>query len=171
MKREVLLGFCLLFIFVLCPLHILAQEYRQWSLPEGAKARLGKGFARDIAYSPDGSRFAVAGSIGIWIYDTTTYQEVNLLTGRAKPVYSYNVAFSPDGQTIANANFDDIQLWHAATGEQKQTFTGMGWVSCVSFSPDGRTLASVGEGNTIRLWDTATGMHRQILSRHSGGSL
>ena len=39
----------------------LAQDSPQWHLPEGASARLGKGTIRDIAYSPDGSRLAVAG--------------------------------------------------------------------------------------------------------------
>ena len=42
----------------------------QINLPERAIARLGKGSIRDIAYSPDGSRLAVAGSVGIWVYDT-----------------------------------------------------------------------------------------------------
>ena len=31
----------LLILFALCPLSTSAQEYTQWSLPEGAKARLG----------------------------------------------------------------------------------------------------------------------------------
>ena len=44
----------------------VAQEYTRWGLPEGAKLRLGKGRVNRIAYSPDGARLAVAGSIGIW---------------------------------------------------------------------------------------------------------
>ena len=35
------------------------------NLPEGAKARLGKGTIEDIAYSPDGEFLAVASSIGV----------------------------------------------------------------------------------------------------------
>ena len=59
-----------------------AQDYTQWNLPEGAKARLGKGNIRDIKYSPDGKMLAVAGSIGIWLYDTeNNYQETGLPYG------------------------------------------------------------------------------------------
>ena len=45
------------------------------------KRRLGKGEIHEIQYSPDGTRLAVASRIGIWLYDTTTYQAVALLTG------------------------------------------------------------------------------------------
>ena len=48
--------------------NIFAQDYTQWHLPEGAKARLGKGSISDIQYSPDGTRLAVASSLGIWLY-------------------------------------------------------------------------------------------------------
>ena len=67
-------------LFILFTLNASAQDYTQWHLPEGAKARLGKGAIHEIQYSPDGTRLAVASSIGIWLYDTTTYQEVALLT-------------------------------------------------------------------------------------------
>ena len=58
-----------------------AQDFPQWHLPAGAKARLGKGSIHEIAYSPDGTRLAVASSIGIWLYDAQTYQELSLLIG------------------------------------------------------------------------------------------
>ena len=58
-----------------------AQDSPQWHLPEGATARLGKGWIREIAYSPDGTRLAVAGSIGIWLYDAQTDEALDLLTG------------------------------------------------------------------------------------------
>ncbi|MCE2451113.1 MAG: PD40 domain-containing protein, partial [Candidatus Latescibacteria bacterium] len=91
----------LLFLF---SLNTFAQDYAQWSLPEGAKMRLGKGrLSGNIAYSPDGTRLAVASSIGIWLYDTATHQEVALLTGHN--LWGWSVAFSPDGQTIASASF------------------------------------------------------------------
>ena len=60
----------------------------QLNLPEGATARLGKGGIGDLQYSPDGTRLAVAGSIGIWLYDTATYQEIALLTGHTSRVNS-----------------------------------------------------------------------------------
>ena len=42
-----------------------AENYTQIRLPDGAKARLGKGSISDIAYSPDGTRLAVSGSLGV----------------------------------------------------------------------------------------------------------
>ena len=59
----------------------IAQNYTQWDLPEGAKARLGKGTITEIAYSPDGTRLAVSGSRGVWIYDAQSGDELDLLTG------------------------------------------------------------------------------------------
>lgn len=50
-----------------------AEAYTQWQLPEGVLARLGKGWVTDCVFSPDGSHLVVASSIGIWIYETTTY--------------------------------------------------------------------------------------------------
>ena len=34
-----------------------AQDYTQWGLPEGAKARIGKGSINDMRYSPDGTLY------------------------------------------------------------------------------------------------------------------
>ena len=81
----------LILLLTLCSPNIFAQSYTQWGLPEGAIARLGKGSINEIHYSPDGTRLAVASSIGIWIYDTATYQEVAQLTGFAGGITSHGV--------------------------------------------------------------------------------
>ena len=61
----------LLILFTLFSLNTVAQDSPQWHLPDGAKARLGKGtISGNIAHSPDGTRLAVASAIGIWLYDT-----------------------------------------------------------------------------------------------------
>ena len=158
-----------LFLCALCLPHSGAQDFPQWGLPKGAQARLGKGIIREIQYSPDGTRLAVASSIGIWLYDTATHQEVALLTRHTNEVNS--VAFSPDGNTITSGSEDNaIRLWNADTGKHEQTLIGhTHWVSSVAFSPDGNTIVSGSEDNTIRLWDADTGKHQETLKGHNGG--
>ena len=155
MKSKVF--FSLMFLSVsmfLCSPHASAEyePHTQWGLPEGAKARLGKGYLGEIAYSPDGTRLAVASSIGIWLYDAQTGQEVALLTRHTKGVSS--VAFSPEGWTLASGSYDyTVRLWEVSTGVPLRTFTGhTDWVWSVAFSPDGTTLTSSSWDDTILLW-------------------
>jgi WD40 repeat protein len=132
-----------------------AQNYITWSLPDGAVARLGKGsITGNVAFSPDGTRLAVASSIGIWIYDARPgkEKELDLFTGHTGEVTA--LAFSPDGATIASANWDGtLYLWNAVTGEQLFTLEGhKGWVSAAAFSPNLDTIASGSYDGTILLW-------------------
>ena len=74
----------LLILFMLSTLCIpssFAQDSPQWHLPERSMARLGKGWLSEIKYSPDGTRLAAGGSLGVWIYDTATDEEIALFTG------------------------------------------------------------------------------------------
>ena len=155
-----------LIAFTLIALNTFAQDSPQWGLPEHAKARLGKGYVtRSIAYSPDGTRLAVATDIGVWLYDTSTYEEAALLSGHMQGVF--NVAFSPDGATIASASgWEDasVRLWDAASGAQKMVLDGgPSWVNSIAFSPDGKTLASTARHSGLKFWDTVTGEEKRVL--------
>ena len=103
MKRTSFLILLTLLIFSTRYLPISsAQDYTQWALPEGAKARIGKGEINDIRYSPDGTLLAVAGSVGIWLYDAETLQELALLGGgKHSP---RNISFSPDSTTLVSGD-------------------------------------------------------------------
>ena len=150
-----------------------AEALSQSNLPDGAKARLGKGRIFDVAYSPDGKRLAVASSIGVWLYDAETGVELNLLTGHAyyawvenyAQPYVRNVSFSPDGQTLLSRYIDGSAIvWDAVTGELLLDRLGGGDV--ISLSPDGSILASGGSGagwGSIRFYDVTTGEHLRTI--------
>ena len=110
MKTTLLFLLILLIISSGIP-QISAAEYEagtQIALPEGALARLGKGNAKMATFSPDGGLLAVAGSIGVWLYDVQSYKEVSLLTGHTRHVAC--VAFSPDGKILASGSTDGTIL-------------------------------------------------------------
>ena len=152
----------LIFLLILSQPNGFAEDSTRWRLPGGAKARLGKGSIKQIAYSPNGIHLAAAGSAGIWIYDVTIHREMALLTENTGPLSG--VAFSPDGSTIVSGYASaDILVWDVKTGKRKQTLsTEQEWISSVAFSPDGKIIASGGacvEGMCpgITLLDTQTG--------------
>ncbi|MDE0637517.1 MAG: sigma-70 family RNA polymerase sigma factor [Candidatus Poribacteria bacterium] len=144
-------------------------------LPKDAITRFGKGYVFDFAYSPDGTRLALASTIGVWLIDVPTGEELNLLTGHTGHLsghtyYVSGVVFSPDGKTLVSFcswdyNDDDTtHFWDAVTGESKAVLTG--GTDPFVFSPDGKTLASSG-GGVIHLWDGATGEPKATLKEHT----
>ena len=141
------------------------QDHSRVNLPDGAIARLGKGGVsyrdRGIAFSPDGRRLAVATSMGVWLYDAETFDELALLTGHKEEVIV--VAFSPDGTKLASGSgfhFPGIlKLWDVKTGQNINTFqVERGSTDSISFSPDGKMLAWAN-----RMWDVDTGQQLDIL--------
>ena len=119
----------------------------------GASARLGRGTVVAVQYSPDGTRLAVGGGVGIWLYDAHSHEVLLLLTDHTSAVWS--VAFSPDGETLASGGGDGtVRLWDARTGTLQHTLEGHTFrVHSVAFSPDGETLASGSWDGTVLLWD------------------
>ena len=141
------------------------QDYSRVNLPDGAIVRLGKGGVsykdRGIAFSPDGSRLAVATSMGIWLYDAETFDELALLTGHKEEVTV--VAFSPDGTKLASVSGfhfpGTLKLWEVETGQNIDTFQVEGGsTDSVSFSPNGKVLAWAGT-----LWDIEKRQQLDIL--------
>ena len=174
MKRSTTLVLVFLSTSVLFAQDSLEQDYTTMGLPHGALMRLDKGESSLVAWSRDGERLAVGGTIGIWVYDTETGDEVSLLAGHRREVVS--MEFSPDGTILASASGDyTVRLWDTATWQERGILTGHTHrVNSVVFSPDGTTLASGGSDNTVRLWDLATGHEKNhpdwtYTRRHFGG--
>ncbi len=98
------------------PIQSSDVDYPKWELPDGAKTRLGKGKVNNIKFSPDGALFAVATTIGIWMYDAKSGKETDLFSGERQDVKS--IAFTSDGEYITGASYGgEISRWYANTGE------------------------------------------------------
>ena len=183
MKRTYLLGLIALLATFLFLSNALAQNYTQWRLPEGAKARFGKGWINDIEFSPSGDLVSVATTIGVWTYDVHTGNEVNLFTGDMSGANA--IAYTSDGRTLAAAHWNrTVGLWDVNNflpNAPYFTFTGHpGPIYAVAISPNGRMIASGGADKSsreefepsglIRIWDLQTKELRPILRYNSAVS-
>ncbi|MDE0635083.1 MAG: WD40 repeat domain-containing protein [Candidatus Poribacteria bacterium] len=134
-----------------------AQDYTQLNLPEGAKARLGKGVLNDMQISPDNTKLAIASSIGVWLYDINTGDETALISGHTDVVR--HVAFSPDGKILASSADDKaVRLWDVKTRKNLQTLnTPEDLVSSLKFLEDSKTLVGQNSKGTVNFWDITNG--------------
>ena len=155
---------------------VFAQDYTQWRLPAGAKARFGKGWINDIAFSPAGDQVSVATTIGVWVYDVHTGKEVNLFTGDMGGANA--IAYTPDGSTLAVAHWDrTVRLWDVNSVLPTESYyvfpEHSGPIYAVAVSPDRRMVAIGGAGKMnrgdkepsglIKVWDFRTKELRPIL--------
>ena len=137
----------------------LAENEVERHFAEGAKMRLGKGRINDIKFSPNGSRFAVATSIGIWMYDAHTGEELSVLAvlpGEGRMVTT--IAFSPDGRALASGEVGGTgRLWDVTTGKPIATFKEVPHqrypdLRALVFSEDGTKLIGASWNNEISVW-------------------
>lgn len=120
----------------------------------------------NMAFSPDGKRFASAGFGGLKIWEVATGKDVTALEG-AGSARDW-AAFSPDGKMLASLGCGStLRLWDLATGRDIAPLPGhIDSVVSLAFSPDGKTLASGSIDQTVLLWDVAKGQAKGTL--HGG---
>lgn len=109
----------------------------------------------------------MATSVGIWLYDTETYNPRKLITADKGMVTA--IAFSADSRKLAGGSGHyTLSVWDARSGKLLETFGlekshpevvgGPVRVVFVAFSPDGRRLVSFARyEDTLRIWDVHTG--------------
>ena len=180
MKKVYPLGFTVLLTALLFQSNIFAQDYTQWRLPEGAKARYGKGWINDIEFSPSGDLISVATTIGVWTYDVHTGKEVNLFTGNMGGANA--ISYTSDGTILAAAHWNrTVGLWDVNSDlptTPRFTFPSHpGPIYAVAISPNNRIVASGGadrsnRGNAepnglIKMWDLQTKELLPILPYNS----
>ncbi len=175
MKKLGLFYIALLLIIVYLSNWSLAQEQTQEHFSEGAKMRLGKGRINDIKFSPNGRQFAVSTSIGIWMYDAHTGDELSLiavLPGEGRDVTA--MAFSSDGKTLASGELGGVgRLWDVTTGKPIVTFKEVPGprypdLRALVFSEDGTKFIGASWDNKIRVWELGENTKPPIIL-HIGG--
>ncbi len=166
-------------LFILCLLLSdgFAQEYAaKWHLPEGAKARLGRGKLNNVIFSPDGTRIAISTPIGIWVYDAQTRETVSLFaeiqTGETEKFLPSKspepLVFSADAVLVASAHGKSIYVWDTATGTAfAKLDEHPDSIKAIALSPDSTKLATAGGDWTVRLWDVGTGKYINSLTGRS----
>ena len=117
----------------------------------GEVSQFGRGTAVSIAYAPGGSAFAVASSLGVYIYDSETRRERAFIPTAIRP---FSVDITRDGETVAIGLLNNtIQIVNAASGEILHELTGhTSRVTDLAFSPDDTQLVSSSADLTVKLW-------------------
>ncbi len=114
-----------------------------------------------VAFSPDGSRLAIATTAKvIEIRETKTGNVLHTIGPFKSSCVS--VSFAPDGQRIAGAAQSGwATVWNAETGEKLFSVEAHpGGARRAVFSPDGLMLATCGWDETAAVWNVADGTLR-----------
>lgn len=123
-----------------------------------------QGTVEDVAWSPDGTRFASGGrddTVQIWNVVTQT-----TLIYRGHTDEVTGIAWSPDGRYIASVSRDTtVQVWDANTGERVWIYHDTVAVFSVAWSQ--RNLLAFGdEAAQVQIWNMQTHQFARRLTGH-----
>jgi WD40 repeat protein len=101
-------------------------------------------------------------SIRTW--NTTTWQQIAVLTGHTENVYS--IAISPNGRILASTSYDrTVRLWNLENSQSiGAPLQHARSVYGVSFSTDGKLLATGCGDNNAYTWDIS------VIAKETGFS-
>jgi WD40 repeat protein len=136
-----------------------------------------KGWARHIAFSPDGTRLAsandsdgtrtsnIGGTVTIW--DLAAAKA--LLTIQISTYGTTSVAYSPDGKYLIAGEWGGLGIiLDASTGDKLFILPEQSPVTAVSYSPDGKLVAAGRINGIVTIWNALTGKKLLTLKGHSG---
>ncbi|HKI32920.1 MAG TPA: PQQ-binding-like beta-propeller repeat protein [Gemmataceae bacterium] len=118
------------------------------------------------AFTPDGSRFAIAaasdpiGGLNLRVYEVATGQQLRELR---KGTQTTAITLAPDGQLLVAVEKGgnaptELHAWDLTTGKERwQAKLSSADVRALAFAPDGKVLASGGEAGAVTLWEGPTG--------------
>ena len=115
-------------------------------------------------FSPDASTLVCGHGDAVDFWDLTHGRKKRSL--EVSSPQGVFIALSPDGGTLATYGYElEAQLWDVATGQEKAALRCRATASRAPpvFSPDGSILA-VSDAEVVRLWDTASGRLRGVVS-------
>ena len=133
-----------------------------------ALAKLGKGRAHDLAWTPDGLLLAVSSSSSIDLYDGET-----LALQSSLPTGASWIALHPNGNFLAALARGGISVWSLTQQAVYQRLSSqLVAIYDLAYSPDGRWLVAVGQDELgyessehgLEVWDVTTGQSQYSLA-------
>ncbi|MFN8371975.1 MAG: hypothetical protein U0694_03745 [Anaerolineae bacterium] len=131
---------------------------------------LGYGTAEGVAWSPDGTTIAVAGSRGLFLHDAS---DLNAEPRQINDAWTQYPVYSPDGSALSAISGSAIVMFNPSTGVvlRRIELTDLRYYSLI-YSADGTQLAVVAcssdnelvqrdllpcTNKTVQLWDAVSG--------------
>jgi serine/threonine protein kinase len=147
---------------------VMSRDLRSYAVKlwDVSKRRLlrtlskGTGSITAIAFSPDNTMLATAGSdqtVNAWNVHTGKLQH----TWRTAPFDCHNLAFSSDSNLLAGVSHrvqGTVTVWNVRTGEQKKVaIDAQKFITAIAFAPGGKTLVSGDLSGTVAWRDLQSG--------------
>ena len=142
--------------------HNGARDLRGWewyylaSLPRRDKGVIDPelGSISEVRWNPAGRLVAIAGGLGVKIYEPSSQRVIHFIPGRAR------VAWSSDGSRLATAltekREDAIKIWNTQNWQQLIEVPGSDWpIHALTLRADGHALAWAGggKGGRFYIWE------------------